>query len=178
MGKVSNITRSLDTYKKVKAQYGIKNNYFDMKRKKLLTSELQYVLYNNQKIMIGKSTDNYIFEIGNQITNDLAEGVSILMSIGENDPNIWNLEIDSENIELTPAKTLFWLSGGESEWSENSNYKIPWCECFPDFQEEFGILVINIVKGSKTLADIRDGFRKHLNLPILYDFALHREIIY
>lgn len=149
-----------------------------MKRKKLLTSELKYVLYNNQKIMIGRSTDNYIFEIGNEITNDLAEGVSILMSIGENDPNIWNLEIDSKNIEITPAKTLFWMSGGVSEWSSGSNYKIPWCECFIDFQEEFGILVINIVKSAKTLADIRDGFRKHLNLPILYDFALCKEIIY
>jgi hypothetical protein len=149
-----------------------------MKRKKLLTSELKYVLYNNQKIMIGRSTDNYIFEIGNEITNDLAEGVSILMSIGENDPNIWDLEIDSKNIEITPAKTLFWMSGGVSEWSSGSNYKIPWCECFIDFQEEFGILVINIVKSAKTLADIRDGFRKHLNLPILYDFALCKEIIY
>ena len=149
-----------------------------MKRKKLLTSELKYVLYNNQKIMIGRSTDNYIFEIGNEITNDLAEGVSILMSIGENNPNIWNLEIDSKNIEITPAKTLFWMSGGVSEWSSGSNYKIPWCECFIDFQEEFGILVINIVKSAKTLADIRDGFRKHLNLPILYDFALCKEIIY
>lgn len=149
-----------------------------MKRKKLLTSELKYVLYNNQKIMIGRSTDNYIFEIGNEITNDLAEGVSILMSIGENNPNIWDLEIDSKNIEITPAKTLFWMSGGVSEWSSGSNYKIPWCECFIDFQEEFGILVINIVKSAKTLADIRDGFRKHLNLPILYDFALCKEIIY
>lgn len=149
-----------------------------MKRKKLLTSELKYVLYNNQKIMIGRSTDNYIFEIGNEITNDLAEGVSILMSIGENDPNIWNLEIDSKNIEITPAKTLFWMSGGVSEWSSGSNYKIPWCECFIDFQEEFGILVINIVKSAKNLSDIRDGFRKHLNLPILYDFALCKEIIY
>ena len=149
-----------------------------MKRKKLLTSELKYVLYNNQKIMIGRSTDNYIFEIGNEITNDLAEGVSILMSIGENDSNIWDLEIDSKNIEITPAKTLFWMSGGVSEWSSGSNYKIPWCECFIDFQEEFGILVINIVKSAKTLADIRDGFRKHLNLPILYDFALCKEIIY
>ncbi len=149
-----------------------------MKRKKLLTSELQTVIYNNQKLMIGKSTDSYIFEIGNQITNDLAEGVSILMSIGESDSNIWNLEIDPQNIELTPAKTLFWLSGGESEWSSGSNYKIPWCECFIDFQEEFGILVINIVRDAKTLSDIRDGFRKHLNLPILYDFALCKEIIY
>lgn len=149
-----------------------------MKRKKLLTSELQTIMYSNQKITIGKSNSDYIFEIGNQITNDLAEAVSILMTLSENNSKIWDLEINTNGIEIVPAKSLFWLSGGPEEWSSMTNYKIPWCECFIDFQQEFGILVLKIVKDSKKLSDIREGFTKYLNLPILYDFALSKEIIY
>jgi hypothetical protein len=44
------------------------------------------------------------------------------------------------------------------------------------FQEEFGLSVISIIKSSKKLKDIRDGFIKHLNLTTLYEFALENKI--
>ena len=78
---------------------------------------------------------------------------------------------------ITPEKSLFWLTGGYSEWRTLTHYNKPWCECYLEFQEEFGFLIVNIVKKSKTLSDIRNGFQKYLNLPTLYDFAISRDFI-
>ena len=117
------------------------------------------------------------FEIGNQITTDLAEAVSILMRIQNVDEQIWNkeLKIDFETIE--PRRALYWLSGGDSEWITLQHYNRPWTQCDLDFQEEFGFMVISILKKSKTLKDIRNGFIKHLSLPTLYEFALSQNFI-
>ena len=35
----------------------------------------------------------------------------------------------------------------------------------------------NIVKKSKTLLDIRNAFVKYLNLPVLYNFAISKNLI-
>ena len=83
-------------------------------------------------------------------------------------------EIDYYNI--TPEKSLYWLSGGEIEWKIMSNYKKTWIDSSLLYQEEFGMRVISILKKSKTMNDVRNGFLKYLNLPILYEFALENEI--
>ena len=118
-----------------------------------------------------------LFEIGNHITTDLAEAVSILMRIKNVDEQIWNkeLKIDFETIE--PRRSLYWLSGGDSEWITLQNYNRPWNQCDVDFQEEFGFMIISILKKSKTLKDVRDGFIRKLSLPILYEFALSQKFI-
>ena len=92
--------------------------------------------------------------------------------------SVWETEIDNIKIEeISPEKSLFWLTGGYTEWRSLENYNRPWCDCYLEFQEEFGFLIINIVKKSRTLGDIRDGFLRYLNLPILYDFAISRNLI-
>jgi hypothetical protein len=149
-----------------------------MKRKKLLTDECHTILYQNTKTTINQTTDGYVFEIGSEITNDLGEGVAILMFYGESDSKIWDLDIQNKNNDVIPAKTLYWLTGGPTEWKMLNNYKIPWCECHLDFQQEFGLLILKIIKNSKKLSDIKEGFTQYTNLPILYDWALSKEIIY
>jgi hypothetical protein len=74
-------------------------------------------------------------------------------------------------------KSLFWLTGGPNEWKSLDNYKKPWCDCYLDFQEEYGITIITLVEDSNTLGEIRDNFNKHLNLPTLYEFALSKKIV-
>jgi hypothetical protein len=49
-------------------------------------------------------------------------------------------------------------------------------ECSLDFQEEFGLIIFNIIKKSKTMSDIREGFLKNINLSVLYEFALEKNI--
>lgn len=149
-----------------------------MKRRKELTESKKDLVFFEGKIMIQKDIENYSFQIGRELTNDLAEAVSILMRMNVSDKEIWNLEIKNINIEnITPAKSLYWLTGGYEEWNNLENYNKPWSDCYLDFQEEFGFLIVNIVKRSKTLADVRDGFKKYLNLPTFYDFAISLGIV-
>lgn len=146
-----------------------------MKRKRL--SEIpNIILSDEKKVKISKSGNDIIFEIGKEITSDIAEGVSIMMRFCEQKSKIWDLEIDT-NSEIIPEKSLFWLTGGSQEWNNLENYKKPWCECYLEFQEEFGMTIINIVKKSKKLSDIKEGFNKYLNLPTLYDFAISKKLV-
>lgn len=150
-----------------------------MKRKRIALERAKEIL-NQNTVRITKEANEYYFEIGTELTTDVAEAVSILMRKTDwNDP-IWNTEIKKEmTIEdvITPEKSLFWLSGGYSEWRTLNHYNKPWCECYLEFQEEFGFIIVNIVKKAKTLLDIRDGFQRYLNLPTLYDFAISKKMV-
>jgi hypothetical protein len=148
-----------------------------MKRKKELVKSKDLIFFN-EKILIQKDETNWNFEIGKELTNDIAEAVSIMMRTDGIDDDIWNIKINEINIEeITPVKSLYWLTGGNKEWNSLENYNKSWSSCYLDFQEEFGFLVISIVKRSKKLSDIRDGFLKYLNLPIIYDYAISAGLV-
>lgn len=148
------------------------------KRKVDLESKGSQNIYSDKIITISKENDEYFFEIGTEMTNDIAEAVSILMRKSEFNSNIWDLELKDVFTEnITPEKALFWLTGGYTEWRTLEHYNKPWSECYLDFQEEFGMIIINIVKKSKNLKDIRKNFIKYLNLPTLYEFAISKNMI-
>lgn len=148
-----------------------------MKRKKT-TLKLEKVS-DHKTLKITKEGDEYFFEIGKETTSDIAEAVAILMRQSDWNDEIWKMEVDKKiNTEnLTPEKSLFWLSGGYNEWRTLNHYKKPWCDCYLDFQEEFGFIIVNIVKKSRTLLDVRNGFIKYLNLPVLYNFAISKDMV-
>jgi hypothetical protein len=148
------------------------------KRKVDLESKGSQNIYSDEIITISKESDEYFFEIGTEMTNDIAEAVSILMRKSEFNSNIWDLELKDVFTEnITPEKALFWLTGGYTEWRTLEHYNKPWSECYLDFQEEFGMIIINIVKKSKSLKDIRNNFIKYLNLPTLYEFSISKNMI-
>lgn len=148
-----------------------------MKRKKLLVeTEMSELIFSDEKIKISKNGEKYFFELSNGITSDIAEAVSMIMKVCDNKSEVWDIEIENY-IECEPEKSLYWLTGGRQEWNSLENYNRPWCDCYLEFQEEFGITIIGIIKKSKKLSDIRDCFNKYLNLPILYDFALSKSFV-
>ena len=152
-----------------------------MKRRKLaLKSAGKNDVYNSTIVRITKEEDIYFFEIGNELTSDVAEAVALLMRKVDWNDEIWNLDLEGINLNaesITPEKALFWLTGGYSEWRTLENYNRPWCDCYLDFQEEFGMLIFNIAKRNKKLKDIRNNYYKYLSLPILYDFAISKKMI-
>jgi len=150
-----------------------------MKRRKTsIKAKGAFDVYVDDIVKISKEENEYFFEIGKDLTSDIAEAVSIMMrTIDWNNP-VWDLEInDIDYSNVMPDKSLFWLSGGYEEWRILENYNKPWCECYLEFQEEYGVLIMNIIKRSKTLKEIRVNFLKHLSLPILYDFAISRNMV-
>lgn len=150
-----------------------------MKRRKVTLKTVgKNDVYNDGIVRVTKEENVYFFEIGNELTSDVAEAAALLMRKFDWDNAIWDLELEDIDVEnITPEKSLFWLTGGYSEWRTLENYNKPWCDCYLDFQEEFGILIFNIVKRTKKLKEIRDNYYKYLNLPILYDFALSKNMI-
>ena len=149
-----------------------------MRRKNQLRFGGSKLLNNPKEFKITKvSYQETLFEFGEIITTDLAEAVSIM--IREQDSmsqSFWKTKI-TENIDkIEPRRALYWLSGGDVEWSTLENYKKNWFECEWDFQEEFGMVIIEILQKSKTYDDIRKGFVKKLSLPTLYEFALKKNI--
>lgn len=150
-----------------------------MKRRKLALKTIgKNDVYNDGVVRVTKEEDVYFFEIGNELTSDIAEAVAILMRKVDYNDNIWNLKLEDIDAEsITPEKSLFWLTGGYSEWRILDNYNKPWCDCYLDFQEEFGMLIYNIVKRTTKIKEIRDNYYKYLNLPILYDFAISKNMI-
>ena len=149
-----------------------------MKKRKLDLKPMVNDIYNKGIVRASKEENEYFFEIGKELTSDVAEAVAILMRKVDFNEAIWDLEVSNIILEnITPERSLFWLTGGYSEWRTLENYNKPWCDCYLDFQEEFGYLIVNIIKKSKTLKDIRENFLKYLNLPILYDFAINKKMI-
>lgn len=150
-----------------------------MKRKKNLLEKIgTKIIYNDDTIKISREGNEWFFEIGKELTTDLAEAVAILLRRCDKNDKIWNVEIKNIITEnITPEKSLFWLTGGYNEWKTLEHYSKPWCDCYLDFQKEFGVYIIDIIKNSKTLGDMRTQFIKNLNLETLYDFAMGKKLL-
>jgi hypothetical protein len=148
------------------------------KRKDLLERIGTKIIFTDKTRKISIEGNKWFFEIGKELTTDIAEAVSLLVRDCDVNDQVWDVEIKDINTEdITPEKSLYWLSGGNKEWKSLENYNRPWCDCYLDFQEEFGFSILNIVSRSKTLGDVRKHFIENLNLPVLYDFALSRNLI-
>lgn len=148
------------------------------KRKDLLERIGTNTIFTDKTRKISIEGNKWFFEIGKELTTDIAEAVSLLIRDCDINDQVWDVEIKDINTEdITPEKSLYWLSGGYKEWKSLENYNRPWCDCYLDFQEEFGFSILNIVNRSKTLGDVRKHFIENLNLTVLYDFALSRNLI-
>lgn len=150
-----------------------------MKRKKNLLEKIgTKIIYNDDTMKISREGNEWFFEIGKELTTDLAEAVAILLRKCDKNDKIWNVEIkDIITEDIAPEKSLFWLTGGYNEWKTLEHYSKPWCDCYLDFQEEFGSTIINIIKKSNTLGDMRKHFISNLNLTLLYDFAMSKKLL-
>lgn len=148
------------------------------KRKTLVKVNLSDVIFNDNLIAINKTEFGFFFEIGEQITDDVAEAVSILMKrVDKSDP-IWKTKLnDFKEYSVVPEKSLYWLSGGQKEWDTLINYNRPWCESYILFQEHFGTMVVEAVEKSKTLEEVRDFFQTNINLLDIYEYALSINLI-
>jgi len=149
-------------------------------KKRKNSIEIKKCIYSSEDnfFKIYKEDDKYLFEIGDEIALDIAEAVSILMTKINDDNKIWEIEILDEKMKcISPERCLFWLSGGYNEWKDLKNYNLEWSKCYEIFKNKFENRIYKIIKKSKKLKDIRNGFKKYLNLPILYDFAISKGIV-
>ena len=158
----------------------IKNKFSFMKKKRVITKvkEITDVIYSSSRIRVSKELNGELFfEIENELTADLSEAIAIAINKGIIDKEFWKIEFNVDINNISPDKTLYWLSGGDAEWISKNHYNFNWSEVYLTFQEEFGLTIINIITKANNFEDIRKGFNEKLNLPILYEFALEKNLI-
>lgn len=149
------------------------------KRKELILKNES--IWEDNLIKIYKDINKYCFEINNELTYDIGESVAILMHIkGKSDSKFWDINIKKFVIEddINPINSIYWLSGGRSEWvTSKAYYQKSWAECSKILDEKFGKIILNIIRNSNTLKDIKNGFIKNINLPTIYEFLIEKKIV-
>lgn len=156
-----------------------------MKRKEKRVMENQGVLlYQNDNLRIWNNNNKLSFECDDItlkedfLSDDYAESVAALMRLPKffKEEDLWKIKIPNK-YNIKPSKSLYWLTGGNSEWKENKNYKYEWEDVELIFSHKFEDTILDIVKESNTLGDIKRGFMAKLNLPIIYEFSLNNNLI-
>ena len=151
-----------------------------MRKKKVITKEkdTSVIVYGSNRVRVSKEINGELFfEIENELTSDLSEAVAMFINFGISDKEFLETTFTIDISNVSPDKTLYWLSGGDREWATKQNYIKSWSDVYLSYQEEFGLTIINIIKKSKTLGEVRDSFVKKLNLPTLYEFSLEKGYI-
>lgn len=147
-----------------------------MKKRKVVTMK-PFNILDNEDIKISKYQDDFLFDINGKITDDVAEAVAIMIYQNiPSDNNAWSTNIKQVDLfEIDPKRSLYWLSGGDIDWSSN-NYRKEWHECVGEFSEKFSETVLEMVQRSNNMFELREKFQKDLNITILYEFALENKI--
>jgi len=143
-----------------------------MKKKKVMTKErdTSVVIYSSDRIRVSEELNGELFfEIENELTSDVSEAIAIVMNKGITDINFWKTPFNINVNNISPDKTLYWLSGGDNEWIGRTNYSKSWSEVYLNFQEEFGMIIINIIK--YLVGNLL------LNIPTIYEFSLEKGYI-
>lgn len=157
-----------------------------MKRKERRVMENQGVLlYQNDNLRIWNNNNKLSFECSDPIlredflSEDYIEAVAAIMRLPKffKEDKIWKIKIPNKYNNIKSSKSLYWLTGGNNEWKENKNYKYDWEDVKLIFTHKFEDVILDIVKESNTLGDIKRGFMARLNLPIIYEFSLNNNLI-
>ena len=104
-----------------------------MKKKKVITKErdASIVIYGSDRIRVSKELNGELFfEIENELTSDLSEAIAIIINKGIIDGNFWKTTFNINMSNISPDKTLYWLSGGDREWITRTNYSKSWSDVY------------------------------------------------
>lgn len=155
------------------------------REKKWVMDESGDLIYESSDIKIWEEFNGKLFFesenpilCGTFMSNDYSESVACLMRLPKvfNDNKLWNIKINNK-YDISTKNVLYWLTGGNSEWMDKKNYKYEWDEVESIFNHHFENTILDIISRSNTLGDIKRGFMKHLNLPIIYEFSLNNDLI-
>lgn len=157
------------------------------KKRVIIDNEKGKVLYENETrdVIVYGDNGRLYFESTNTVLEeefksyDCAEGVAALMRLKTvfDDDKFWQLKVGNSKYDVSPCRALYWLSGGNREWESNETYSYKWLEVNSIFEHNFRDDIYEIIENAETLQDIKEGFMKTLNLPVLYEFALSNDLI-
>ena len=155
-----------------------------MKKNKLTIIESDPIFFKS-KIQIFKESDLYYFEcnnikLSNFITNDYMEAVAALMKLKDtfDFDNLWEIPISNkmrDNININ--RSLYWITGGDREWVCNKTYNKTWAEYYEIFVDKYSKRLEKIIDKCETLGEVREEILKYMSLPMVYEFALSKNMV-
>jgi hypothetical protein len=145
------------------------------------------VIYSSNNIEVWEDTscNRLYFESKNNhlyfMSYDYFESVAGLMRLDAKlDSGFWKIALnESEKYDISINRILYWITGGDNEWktSDHKEYKYDWYEVEEIFRDRFEDIILDIVRTSETLLDVRNGIIEKISLPIVYEFALNNDLI-
>jgi len=142
--------------------------------KKLKKTSYPCVIYDNTGLIISKEWNGeYTFEFGKFISCDVVEAVSYLMRKDKNNSDIWTIELDTINKNISCA--MYMLSGDDEFW-KNSNNNLNWLDCYTDMLNYFEKDIKKLYE-LKNLGDIRKQINKKFNFSVFYEYFLKKGLI-
>ena len=154
--------------------------------KKDLTFEESKLIYKKGNISVEKTKDGLLFNLNSQVINDsyiettdylTATAMAMRVNNLESDRKFWNIKLINKYENINLEKTLYWLSGGKNEWNINKVYKHKWEDVKDIFLYKYSDKLLEIIKKSRTLGDLKRGFKRFLNLQEIYEFSLTNNLI-
>lgn len=146
-----------------------------MKRRKSVV-EFERAIWQSDRVCVYDLDDQgLIYEVDGEATLDPAEAAAMMIHRRIDGP--WHIPVGGSAGQVVPERCLYWLSGGDREWSLLEHYSCPWSACCPEFCERWGGEVSRVAAGSATLGDLRDGLRSAVGLHLLYDWAISRGFV-
>jgi hypothetical protein len=146
-----------------------------MKRRRTIIQN-EKIIHESENLIISNCGKFTIFEIKQHTTFDLLEAV-VLMMRNSIDDKVFNLPIDLFDININPEKSLYWLSGGDSDWVTNETYIDSWHNLYHEFCSEWCNTLHEIVKQSRTLGQLKDALLERLNFMCIYNWCISKGFV-
>jgi len=137
------------------------------------TINLKKTIFKSECLSIYEEIEDvYSFDIDNKLyTVDIIEAVTYLIKNKKYDNSkILDLEL-KENMAhyISPANSLYLLSGGEEFWNEIS---YNWVDNYELYEKRFQKKLYEIFNQSYNIRELKYNIMKHFNLDVFYDFLL------
>ncbi len=146
-----------------------------LRRRELCKDKDLYKKHNYVNI-VDELNGVLIYEIGNEITTDFVEAITIMMYDDKiNNDIIWNTLVNKD-IEYDVEKCLFWLSGGVKTWGSKF-YIVKWSDVYQLYVDNYSNIIIDIINKSKTFRDIKSEFIYKLSYLEFIDFGIKNKHI-
>lgn len=147
--------------------------------KKNVKTDVENLIYKTNNISLHRINNTlHLFGYQDFSINEIFE-IIIWGIKNDADNDFWNIKITSTDRQnAKPINVIYWLTGGDRIW-KNSNliWKNDWNEMSIIFLEHFEDKIANIIKGSKTLMDLKNRINDTVSSEDFYELGIMLDLV-
>lgn len=147
--------------------------------KKNVKAESENLIYKSNNISLHRINGTlHLFGQHDFTANEVFE--IVICGINNNiDAYFWNIKITgADRLGAKPINIIYWLTGGDKIWkSSNLIWKNEWTEMSLIFLEHFEDKITTLLKGAKTLDQLKKNIYSNISSDDFYELGLMLELI-